>query len=121
MNPVKLTSCRSDPCIPNVIRLGVLTEADLSTLVNLLIGVAEKWDAVCLQLGVPMSKIRNITANPMLLSRGPRGYLQEGLYEWLHGGSPCTASALCTALREDSVDEAVLASRVQTELNNRGQ
>ncbi len=100
----------------------VLTEADLSTLVNLLVEVAHKWDAVCLQLGVPMSKIKNIQANLHLLSGGPRAYFQDGLYEWLHCASPerpCTISTLCSALKAPSVDEKVLANCVEMKLNNR--
>ena len=100
-------------------------ESDLRFLVDLLIEVAGKWDAVCLHLGVSMPTIRNISASPRLFNGAPRTWLQEGLFEWLHAGStqqPCTVSALCAALRAPSVDEAVLADSAETELNNiRGQ
>ncbi len=101
----------------------ILTEADLDTLVNLLEEVAHKWDAVCLQLGVPMSKIKNIQANLQLLSGGPRAYFQNGLFEWLYSSSPehpCTISNLCSALKVPSVDEEVLANRVEMMLKSRG-
>ena len=86
---------------------------------NALAPVASKWNPICLQLGVPYSKLLNIEAQPMRLSGAPRTFLQDGLYEWLQRSTGTrTITSLCTALKEPSVGEPVVAIEVEETLRN---
>ena len=106
------------------IPVGVLTDADLPVLLQLLDSVASKWEDLCVQLGVPMPELEIIKAKPTLYHGAPRSYLRVGIYEWLRRGSaqqPCMVTTLCNALRSNVLEENnVLAERVEMELNNRG-
>ena len=112
------------PCCLSSLSCGVikeqLTEADLSTLMNDLTPVAHKWNFICLQLGVPQSTLVNIEAQPMRIAGAPLTFLQDGLFEWLRVGSDsCTITLLCEALTAPSVDEAVLAAKVEESLKRK--
>ena len=97
--------------------IDVLTEADLSTLMNLLQPVAYRWNDLCLQLGVLQSDLNNIAANPMRMSGAPNTFLQDGLYIWLQKEpASCTIPALCEALKSPAVDETALANEVEERL-----
>lgn len=90
------------------------------TLMNLLDPVAFKWELLCLQLGVPLSDLKNIESNPMKFSGAPKTFLQDGLYIWLQQEpKQHTISVLCQALKEAVMDEEVLSKEIERKLKSR--
>lgn len=96
----------------------ILTEKDLGTLIRLLRPVAIKWEAFCVQLGVPFTEVQLIRQSPILFSGAPVSFFQEALQLWLSQRKGCTISTLCAALRSDPVDANELAGQVEKELRN---
>ena len=83
---------------------------DIAFLMKELRDVAPKWLIFCPQLGIPMSEVHIIAANPMFLNGAPVTYLQAALYDWICHRHP-TLTVLCEALRSEVVGENALAEQ----------
>ena len=75
-------------------------------------GIAPKWLVFCVQLGIPMSELNIIAANPMLLNGAPVTFLQAALYDWVCHRCP-KLSILCEALESELIGERALASQIE--------
>ena len=97
----------------------VLSERDLTFLMNALRALASRWLLLGQQLSISMAELSNISAKPMLLHGAPLTFLQEMLYVWLGSIPPSSGvewpsmRALCVALRSEVINEAVLAVELE--------
>ena len=99
----------------------MLKEKDIADLLRLLQCHSHRWNDIGLSLGFLDSELTNIIGIPRLYARGPTGFLQELLSQWVrwptdsHPTKP-TLEELCAALRSSLVGLGSLADKVNEEM-----
>lgn len=85
-------------------------------LITILDGVASKWKEIGLALNFSSGDLTCIEQTPTLIVRGPKGYFQELIRQWLEWTPPehnlPTVTALRDALNSPLVEESVLAGQI---------
>jgi hypothetical protein len=99
----------------------VLTERDITTLLNLMSNFSNKWHEIGLGLGFVPSELRQFSSKPPLFMHAPTSFLIRLLKQWVqwptrkHPTKP-TLTALCEALRGRLAGLGNLAEQVEREL-----
>ena len=99
----------------------VLTDQDLTKLLELIHNYSYKWDMIATSLGFLPAEVNSIRGMPMLFMSAPTSYLKEILNRWVqwptddHPTRP-TLRVLCTSLRSSMVGLGALADKVEREM-----